>query len=255
MPARYIFDVDGTLTPSRGKIDPMFNTWLCNFTQENNVYLVTGSDKAKTVEQIGNTLYNLCNRVYQCSGSDVWEQNNNIHTNNWHLPSDVRVWLETQLADSNFVLRTGNHIEERPGMVNFSIVGRNATLGERELYVKWDHNVGERFYICHLFNSIFKGLRATSGGETGIDISPIGADKRQILKDFDATDTLYFFGDSMEPMGNDYLLAKAIVDNNMGSCYTVQDWQHTWKLLKDGESDRLRMQVHAPRPNTEEKTS
>ena len=252
---KFIFDVDGTLTPSRQRMDSEFEKYFLEFCSNNDVYLVTGSDHPKTVEQLGNDICLTVNRLYNCSGSDVWEGDTNTYTNNWHLPSDVRVWLETQLADSNFVLRTGNHIEERPGMVNFSIVGRGATLGERAIYVKWDHNVGERSHICHLFNSRFKGIIATAGGETGIDISPTGADKRQILKDFDTTDTLYFFGDSMESMGNDYLLAKAIVDKNMGSCYTVQDWQHTWKLLKDGESDRLRMQVHAPRSNTEEKTS
>ena len=252
---KFIFDVDGTLTPSRQHMDSEFEKYFLEFCSNNDVYLVTGSDHPKTVEQLGNDICLTVKRLYNCSGSEVWEGNTNTYSGNWQLPPDVRAWLETQLVESNFVLRTGNHIEERSGMVNFSIVGRNATQSERKLYIAWDHNVGERSHICHLFNSIFKGIIATAGGETGIDIGPTGADKRQILKDFDTTDTLYFFGDSMEPMGNDYLLAKAIVDKNMGSCYTVQDWQHTWKLLKDGESDRLRMQVHAPRSNTEEKTS
>ena len=49
----FIFDVDGTLTPSRGEINPAFKAFLMEFAQRNKVYLVTGSDKPKTVEQIG----------------------------------------------------------------------------------------------------------------------------------------------------------------------------------------------------------
>ena len=49
---KFIFDVDGTLTPSRGKIDNDFKKFFVEFCMNNNVYLVTGSDKPKTVEQI-----------------------------------------------------------------------------------------------------------------------------------------------------------------------------------------------------------
>ena len=49
----FIFDVDGTLTPSRGKMDYEFKLWFLNFIKQNPVALVTGSDLQKTVEQLG----------------------------------------------------------------------------------------------------------------------------------------------------------------------------------------------------------
>ena len=49
----YIFDVDGTLTPSRGKISSDFEKFFLDFTQKHNVYLVTGSDYEKTDMTIG----------------------------------------------------------------------------------------------------------------------------------------------------------------------------------------------------------
>ena len=49
---KYIFDVDGTLTPSRQKIDPEFSTFMVNFACEHDVYLVTGSDRDKTLVQV-----------------------------------------------------------------------------------------------------------------------------------------------------------------------------------------------------------
>lgn len=228
----FIFDVDGTLTPSRGKINEDFRLWFTNFCIENDVYLVTGSDNAKTVEQLGEYLCRWPIFIYNCSGSDVWGKGENIRTKAWTLPEAAHEWLAQQLASSMYNVRTGLHFEHRPGLVNFSIVGRNATTEQRTDYVAYDEYSGERVYIADKFNLLFPSLQATVGGETGIDIAPLGADKSQILKDFDHKSEIHFFGDRMEEGGNDYPLAKAIVDNSLGKCYHVKDWKHTWEILR-----------------------
>ena len=228
----YIFDVDGTLTPSRGKMDTEFSKFFFDFCTLNYVYLVTGSDKPKTVEQIGNVIYGMARRVYNCLGCDVYEGSRQIRVDDWQIPLHVKVWLEDKLEESSFPLRTGLHIEERPGMINFSIVGRNATLGERKLYVKYDKEHNERNIIAELFNNQFDHLIARPGGETSIDISPKGKDKSQILVDFDPRDEIHFFGDRMDPAGNDYPLKKEIIDKDLGMCYNIKDYNETWKLLK-----------------------
>jgi len=229
---KFIFDVDGTLTPSRGKMDEKFSQFFFDFCTLNHVYLVTGSDKPKTVEQIGNVIYGMAKRVYNCSGNEVWEGSRQIKADEWKIPMHVKSWLEDKLEESSFPLRTGLHIEERSGMVNFSIVGRNATIGERKLYVKHDIASNERNYIAELFNLEFSELIARPGGETGIDISPKGADKSQIINDFDPNDVLYFYGDRMDPQGNDYPLKKVIIDNDLGFAVEVSDWKDTWEKLK-----------------------
>jgi len=235
---KFIFDVDGTLTPSRGKIDDDFKKFFVEFCKNNNVYLVTGSDKPKTVEQIGDELYSMAKRVYNCSGSEVWVGDKQIKTNDWKIPYHVRTWLLDKLEESNFPLRTGLHIEERVGMINFSVVGRNATVGERKLYVKYDKEHNERNIIADLFNKEFTELVARPGGETGIDISPIGKDKSQIINDFDINDTLHFFGDRMDPQGNDYPLKKVIIDNDLGFAIQVNGWKNTWEMLDAYNADR-----------------
>ena len=48
---KFIFDVDGTLTPSRQEIDMDFAVFFTDFCAERDVYLVTGSDREKTIEQ------------------------------------------------------------------------------------------------------------------------------------------------------------------------------------------------------------
>ena len=57
---KFIFDVDGTLTPSRGKIDPEFSPLFWELTKSEEVYLVTGSDRQKTLEQVTPEIYNNC---------------------------------------------------------------------------------------------------------------------------------------------------------------------------------------------------
>lgn len=231
---KFIFDVDGTLTPSRQKIDTKFAVFFTDFCAENDVYLVTGSDKEKTIQQLGEEIYSLAQRVYNCSGCDVWEGETHIRSNKWTLNKKTRSWLQNWLKESTFPLRTGLHIEERPGMINFSIVGRNATLGERKLYVKHDIENEERDVIAAQFNAEFPNLIARPGGETGIDISPMGSDKSQILQDFDKqNDFIYFYGDRMDFLGNDYPLKMKLLTGQW-RCSTVEvnGWKQTWEKLK-----------------------
>jgi phosphomannomutase len=227
---KFIFDVDGTLTPSRQGMNADFQRWFLEFCYDNDVYLVTGSDHPKTIEQVGASITENVVRCYNCNGNDVWEAGINVRTNEWTLPENAHEWLSVQLTSSIFPLRTGLHFEHRPGMVNYSIVGRNATQEQRAMYVKWDKEQNERNEIAQEFNHCYPDLQATVGGETGIDIAPRDADKSQILEDFDADDFIVFFGDAMFEGGNDYPLALA---NYNGTNYHVKDWKETWGILKN----------------------
>ena len=225
---KYIFDIDGTLTPSRGLINTNFKRYMLAFMGNNYVYFVTGSDKPKTVEQIGTEIYNRAVKVYQCSGNDVWQQDNNLSTNNFELPEEAEKFLAVRLNDS----KTGKHFDFRPGLLNFSILGRNASLQERAMYKLFNSEDDERDYIARDFNELFPGYVATVAGEIGIDISPEGMDKAQIIHDFSAHDELHFFGDSMEPGGNDYSLSLEIAQQG-GNVYHVKDWKDTWDILQN----------------------
>ena len=235
---KFIFDVDGTLTPSRGKMDYNFKAFFNTFCLVNDVYLVTGSDKPKTIEQISEGTYNLCKRVYQCSGSDVWDAETNILKSGWTLPDLARTFLISCEYESLFSLRTGNHIEQRSGMANFSVVGRNANAEQRAKYVEYDTVKNERINIASAFNIMFPDLQATVGGDTGIDIAPRGADKSQILRDFKEDDTIHFYGDAMFEGGNDLPLAYALKDFQLGFSHQVDGWQHTWEKLREYTTNR-----------------
>ena len=229
---KFIFDVDGTLTPSRQQMNFEFMCFMIKFCCTYDVYLVTGSDRAKTVEQVGLDVYNRSIRVYNCSGADVYEKDVNIYKSNWKISEEVEKFLQDELDFSQFPVRCGNHIETRPGGINFSILGRGegVNLPDREEYVKWDRNTGERILIADRLKNQFPDLNVQIGGQTGLDISD--NDKSQILRDFNPEDELVFFGDMMKEGQNDYPLAQA-VDNLGGTNYSVNGWQDTYSKLKD----------------------
>jgi len=224
---KFIFDVDGTLTPSRKEIRHEFWAPFLMFCREHDVYLVTGSDREKTVEQLGLDIFYTSKRVYNCSGSDAYERDINVYRDDWELPKEVESFLEDELAYSCFPIRNGLHIERRLGGVNFSILGRgeDPSVGRKE-YVKWDEERLERQDIADRIISHFLDLTVALGGQTGIDIGPKGADKSQILRDFSEDDEIHFFGDRMETTGNDFTLGEAVKKMG-GYTYHVKDWKET----------------------------
>ena len=234
----YIFDVDGTLTPSRGQIDSAFQALFIKFCCTYPVYLVTGSDREKTVDQLGLDICYRATRVYNCSGSDAYERDVNVYRDDWELPMDVERFLNDELAYSCFPIRNGLHIERRPGGVNFSILGRgeDPSVGRAE-YIKWDKERLEREDIANRLRNNFPNLSVALGGQTGLALGRLGSDKSQILRDFRLGEELHFFGDRMEEGGNDHSLGKAVQEMG-GKAYHVKDWKETEGIIISSVAER-----------------
>jgi len=244
---KYIFDIDGTLTPSRGTIDSEFKEFCLDFFNKHDVYLVTGSDRPKTIEQIGEDLYNKAKVVYNCAGNDVYVAETNVYRSDWKLENSILFWLRNALEKSKYHTKTGKHIEHRIGLVNFSIVGRNATEQQRKEYYQYDCISHERAVIAQELNKLFGDkIDVTVAGETGIDIVKLGSDKSQIVPDFNGQD-IVFFGDKTEKGGNDYTIAEAFKKRKQSIIMSaqlqedvevtqvivpVENWKDTWEVLK-----------------------
>ena len=212
-------------------MDPEFAAWFEHFATHHAVYYVTGSDRDKTLEQLGTNIYNLAIRSYQCGGNDVWEQNTNISSIQIDLPQSLLSDLDKIIDSSTFHRKTGRHIEYRPGMVNFSVVGRNANMEDRFLYREWDEHKDERRRIAIKLSAKYPEYNFHVAGETGIDITKVGHGKEQIIHDFDPNDKLAFFGDKMMVGGNDFDLARVVADRG-DDIYNVKSWEETWEILK-----------------------
>lgn len=227
----WLFDVDGTLTPSRQSMPEEFRNWFLQFVRNNEVHLVTGSDYPKTLEQVGPEILAAVTTSFNCIGNSVWKQGVEVHRKPFELPVEALTFLENWLENSQYAHRWGQHIEFRPGMVNFSVVGRGASMPQRAHYYEWDKEQQERVAIARAFEAAFPQLACQIAGETGVDIFPVGRDKSQVLSSISLP--VAFFGDRVEKGGNDHSVATAANALGDGSrAHGVTGWQDTWNLLK-----------------------
>ena len=238
----FIFDVDGTLTPSRLPMTNKFENFFKKWTKKNTFYLVTGSDLPKLQEQM-NGLEIHSNGIFTCCGNQFWESDPAVHPkhcdliydNKFEMTTKLKNSLKVMLMSSQYKHRYGNHIEDRGSMVNFSIVGRNCTQEQREEYYKWDKEKSERKKISIFLKHKFPELDAVIGGQISIDIYPKGNDKSQVLEHIERNHSkgkIIFIGDGIENGGNDYPLAHLM--DNITDCdwYHTEGWEHTKKILE-----------------------
>ena len=240
----FIFDVDGTLTPSRLPMTKEFQKFFKEWIKKNKFYLVTGSDLPKLQEQM--CFYDIeAEGIFTCCGNQFWKPDPSIvntsaeliYDNKFEMTNKLKSSLEVMLMSSQYPHRYGNHIEDRGSMVNFSVVGRNCTQEQREKYYEWDKEKGERRKMSIFLKNKFKNLDAVIGGQISIDIYPKGNDKSQILNIIEQErlvqpDEYIFVGDGIDNKGNDYPLAKLMNKRDDCSSFNTDGWKHTQKILE-----------------------
>ena len=225
----FLFDVDGTLTTPRESITPEFKKFFGRWVgvQQGNghkVFFVTGSDRDKTVEQVGLPLWRFVDGSYQCSGNPLYSGGKLIKQSKWMMSADLHYDIIELLEKSKWYGKADKNIEERVGMVNISTVGRSATNILRKKYFEWDNVNLERVKIKEELSSRYGDLEFSIGGEISIDIYPKGKNKSQILEDMNGK--TMFFGDRCEEGGNDYEIATM-----SDSYHNVKDWKETFSIL------------------------
>jgi phosphomannomutase len=234
----YIFDVDGTLTPSRLMMTDKFSKFFDKWSERNKYYLVTGSDLDKTKEQLPIAYIDRAEAIFTCCGNQMWRDDELIYDNKFELTSKLKNALDIVLMSSPYKHRYGNHIEDRGSMVNFSIVGRNCTQEQRDEFFKWDEEKGERRKISTFLKHKFKDLDAVIGGQISIDIYPKGMDKSQIIEHIEDIEEKYcpdkyiFIGDRTMEGGNDYPLAKLMTGKCFRDFYQTEGPKQTQKILE-----------------------
>ena len=238
----YIFDIDGTLTPSRGKINKDFQDkfykWMVSTKKSgDNVYFITGSDKDKTIEQIGKRIWKTATQCYQSCGNAVYENGKLIHQIDFAFTNELRELLNNFLEGSPMYGKYTTNIEERIGLINFSVIGRSCTQSVRKEYYEWDKLSNERKQFCNEIMHRFPYIEASVGGEISIDIHTKGKNKSQILEHVQGAVT--FFGDRCDKGGNDYPIVEYLRTAQFGShgareytIHEVKDWQDTKLRLK-----------------------
>ena len=245
----FIFDVDGTLTPSRLPMTKEFQKFFKQWIKKNKFYLVTGSDLPKLQEQM--CYYDIeAEGIFTCCGNQMWKPDPHIvnisayqvYENKFQVPNTLLTYLGLQVRLSETPVMSTNHREDRGSMLNFSTVGRDCTLEERQQYFEWDNKVGERKKIAKEIMEGWPELDAVIGGQISIDIYPKGKDKSQVLQhiwDYEnqkadgySHNEYHFIGDRIEGNGNDFPLAELM--NLEENCFSHQTsgWEETKQILE-----------------------
>jgi len=247
----FLFDVDGTLTVAKHKIDSSFQKDFLKWMDKKEVYIVSGGTFERIVNQLGTDVLNKTSGVFACMGNAFLQKAeliNDTGFNEWELvyknkfvyPKNLVRRLESIVAKSDFPVKTGHHYEERVGMINYSIVGRNASQDQREQYEKWDAEKQERKQIVEVLRKKFKTLDFVIGGAVSMDIFNKGNDKSQVIdryfKEALEHNRIHFVGDRIAAPGNDHTLAELLRAHPNGAAYEVETWEDTVKLLKTDPS-------------------
>ena len=261
----FIFDVDGTLTPSRLSMTKEFKIFFYKWSEENDFYLVSGSDLNKLKEQVPEGILVRAKGIFTCAGNklhrvkhipfehpdgltrhglpvldaEVWEFPIE-YENQFEPPEDLMKFLKEKLRTIDYPVKAGNHIENRGALLNFSIVGRDCNQVQRDDYFRYDQYHNERKNIADEIKTKFPGIDASIGGQISIDIYEVGSDKSQVIsyiKNPNNADKKYdryiFLGDRIMEGGNDYPLAKIMKTMDDCESYSVDGYEETQIKLEE----------------------
>jgi phosphomannomutase len=237
MKINYLFDVDGTLTPPRAKMTDDFAFFFLDWMRNKNVYLVTGSDREKVIQQVPCSILAGCKGVFSSMANEFRSEDQLVYSNDWRPSPKLVKDLTMIRVNSDYTPKRENFIEHRKGMINFSVAGRDSTMKQRAKYYAWDKETEERGSIVKKLRAKYKRLEFCLGGEISIDIQPKGKNKAQASKWIRKHEggKIVFFGDRCMEGGNDYDIVEDIKKNKRDEYFQVDNSLTTRKLLESHE--------------------
>ena len=220
----HIFDLDGTLTPSRKCMEDSFISGFLPWLKNNCCYIATGSDIKKVEEQLPISVFKYFSGFFTSMGNTFYKDGRIVYQNEYEPPLELLSDLEKLRNTSKYPYhKYPNYIEKRIGMINFSVLGRDCAHNDREKYSEWDEIHKERLSIQRFLQNKYPELNFELGGKISIDIVKKGFGKEQIssyIRGMHPNSKLVFWGDRTMPGGNDYSLAEAM--NKMTNTEVIQ---------------------------------
>ncbi|KKP94986.1 MAG: Phosphomannomutase [candidate division TM6 bacterium GW2011_GWE2_36_25] len=240
----FLFDVDGTLTLPRQKVELSMLDKLQELKDAGySLALVGGSDLTKIKEQMGEDVGNRFDYVFAENGLVAFKNSALInrasikdYLTNQQLNEFISFCLH-YIADLDIPTKRGTFIEFRNGMINVSPVGRNCTQEERIAFNQLDKEKHIREYMIEILQKRFAhlNLRFSIGGQISIDVFPQGWDKTYCLRFLNDFDTILFFGDKTASGGNDYEIFTSSRTSGQTVCGPEDLMKKLDELLKQAE--------------------
>lgn len=236
---KYIFDVDGVLCDTSQRIDEEFSQYFQEWTKDKEYYLITGSHREKTIDQIGPEIVDKQHIGFHCLGNAIYPPGGNeVLINDFEFTESemehfYNFWTRSKY-DQKPEFKTA--LEKRQGSYNWSLATRSGDRELRSHYMEHDKLYKERENFIIQLNNTFPRLEAYKGGSVSVDICLRGANKGQMLDLIDDKQSEFvFFCDQYNQYGIDTPLVKKInaLPRNTGTIYKINNgYKETWEILK-----------------------
>ncbi len=212
-----VFDLDGTLAPSKSSLAPRTAALLHDLLGIVRVAVISGGAWTQFEKQLltdlpqGSLLANLsllptCGTKffqYKTKWTELYSEDLTAEQRKKIIDS-----LNKATGESGFHAEKvwGKVIEDRGSQVTFSALGQQAPLAEKE---EWDPDFAKRKKITAILNTLIPEFSVRMGGATSIDVTKPGIDKAYGIGKL--KDTLHlslkemvYIGDALFPGGNDF---------------------------------------------------
>jgi hypothetical protein len=212
-----IFDLDGTLAPSKSSLDVEMASLLRDLLEVVDVSIISGGAWLQFERQVLSNLPKnaLLNRLtilptcgtkfYQFKGE--WK---NLYSEDF--TDDEKRKIVSSLKDAiekagyQVEQTWGDIIEDRGSQITYSALGQQAPLEQKE---KWDADFAKRKKIKEILDTLIPEFSVRIGGATSIDVTKPGIDKAYGIRKLRdilgiSIKEMIFVGDALFVGGNDY---------------------------------------------------
>lgn len=240
-----IFDLDGTLTPSKTDMDAEMAELIKKLLEKKKVAVIGGGKYEQFQKQFlaklevsrellknlflfptsGTAFYHFTSGVWQ----EVYVEKLSEEEKKAIFEAFAKTFQDLKYIHPRKVY--GELFEDRGTQITFSALGQQAPL---ELKLKWkEEHTGDKMKIVEMMKTYLPDLEVRAGGYTSVDVTHQGIDKeygiKQIKKHLgiDFSEML-FVGDALFPGGNDSAALRTGV-----SCFEVSGPKETKELIRE----------------------
>jgi len=217
-----VFDLDGTLAPSKSSLAAQTASLLRDLLAVTKVAVISGGAWAQFEKQLltdlpkDSQLENLSllptcgTKFFQYKGT--WEE---LYSEDLTAEQIKKITdaLDQAAREAGYHATKvwGKVIENRGSQVTFSALGQQAPLAEKEA---WDPDFAKREKITAILEKLIPEFSIRMGGATSIDVTKPGIDKAYGIGKLEeilhvSLKEMAYVGDALFPGGNDYPVEEA----------------------------------------------
>lgn len=241
-PRLVAFDLDDTLAPSKSAIDPRIGDLLIALAERVEVAIISGGQleqfRVQVVDRLPSASADVLSHIhllptcgtqyYRIEGHEITTVYAHTLTDDEKARALAAVEGEARRLGLWEAETWGDILEDRGSQITFSALGQRAPLDAK---TAWDPTGAKKNALREAVAAVLPDLEVRSGGSTSVDITHRGIDKAYGMQRLAeqtgvALADMLFYGDRLDPDGNDYpVLALGV------SCQAVEGWEDTAEHL------------------------